>query len=86
MYVGGGVSRTPSSDGDKMHYGHIYHPKTGAWLASVKDGKITARGDVSYSLVGDMIVAADGTKLGYLALRDGLTKGNSDLANRLFPR
>jgi hypothetical protein len=69
----------------KMHYGHIYHPETGAWLASVKDGKITAPGGVSYSLVDDMIVAADGTELGYLSPFIGLAKGTGDLSNRLFP-
>jgi len=67
-----------------MHYGHIYHPETGAWLASVKDGKITAPGGVSYTLVGDMIVAEDGTELGYLSPFVGLTKGTADLSNRLF--
>jgi hypothetical protein len=67
-------------------YGHIWHPETGKWLASVKDGIITAPGGVSYSLIGDMIVAADGTELGYLGPFMGLTKGTGDLSNQLFPR
>jgi hypothetical protein len=64
----------------------VYHPETGAWLASVKDGKITAPGGVSYSLVGDMIVTEDGTEIGYLGPFIGLTKGTGDLCTRLFPR
>jgi hypothetical protein len=68
-----------------MHYGYIYHPETGACLASVKDGKITAPGGVTYSLVDDMIVAADGTELGYLSPFIGITKGTGDLCNQLFP-
>jgi hypothetical protein len=67
-----------------MHYGHIYHPQTGKWLASVKDGKITAPGGITYSLIGDMIVADDGTELGYLSPFIGITKGTGDLANQLF--
>jgi acetyl-CoA carboxylase beta subunit len=68
------------------HYGFIRHPETGEYLARVKDGTITARGGISYSLVGDLIVAEDGTELGYLGPFIGLTKGTGDLCNRLFPR
>jgi hypothetical protein len=70
---------------EKNMYGHIYHPETGKWLASVKDGKITAPGDITYSLVGNMIVAEDGTELGCLSSFVGLTTGTGDLANQLFP-
>jgi hypothetical protein len=83
VYASG--ARFGASNGEKM-YGHIYHPETGKCLAYVKDGKITGEGGVSYSLVGDMIVAADGTELGYLSPLNDLTKGNSDLSNQLFPR
>lgn len=67
------------------HYGFIRHPETGEYLARVEDGKITAPGGVSYSVVDDMIVAADGTELGYLAPFNGLTRETGDLANQLFP-
>jgi hypothetical protein len=65
-------------------YGHIYHPETGKWLASVKDGKITAPGGITYSLIDDKIVAEDGTELGYLSPFIGITMGTGDLANQLF--
>jgi len=65
-------------------YGHIYHPETGKWLASVKDGKITAARGISYSLIGDKIVKDDGTELGYLGPFVGLAKGTGDLAHRMF--
>jgi enoyl-CoA hydratase/carnithine racemase len=68
------------------YYGFIRHPETGEYIARVQDGKITAPGGISYSLVGDMIVASDGTELGYLGPFIGLTKGTGDLANQLFPR
>jgi hypothetical protein len=64
--------------------GHIYHPETGKWLASVKDGKITAPGGLTYSLIGDIIVGGDGTELGYLGPFIGLTTGTGDLADQLF--
>ena len=67
-----------------MAYGNIYHPETGKWLASVKDGKITAPGGITYSLIGDKIVADDGTELGYLGLYTSPTKGIGHLANQLF--
>jgi len=75
-----------SNAGANMYYGHIRHPETGECLATVKDGKITAPNGVSYSLVGDMIVAPDGTELGYLSPFVGLTQGTGDLANQLFRR
>jgi hypothetical protein len=65
-------------------YGHIYHPETGKWLASVKDGKITALGGITYSLFGDKIVADDGSELGYLGAYIGPTKGTGHLADQLF--
>jgi hypothetical protein len=58
-----------------MYYGNIYHPKTGEWLASVKDGKIVAPEGLTYLLVDNKVVAADGEDLGYLALFIGPTKG-----------
>jgi hypothetical protein len=65
-------------------YGNIYHPETGKWLASVRDGKITAPGGLAYSLVDDKIVAPDGTEVGYLGPFVGLTKGTGHLADQLF--
>jgi hypothetical protein len=65
-------------------YGHIYHPETGKWLASVKDDKITAPGGIIYSLVGDAIIAENGEELGYLSPLVGPTKGTGHLADRLF--
>jgi hypothetical protein len=67
-------------------YGHIYHPETGKWLASVKDGKITAPGGITYSLIGDKIIAEDGSELGYLSPFIGPTKGTANLADQLFQR
>ena len=69
----------------KMHYGFIKN-STGDYIARVKDGKITSMsGDHLYSLVGDKIVADDGSELGYLSPFVGLTQGTDDLANQLFP-
>jgi hypothetical protein len=66
------------------HYGHLYHPETGKWLASVKDGKITAPGGITYSLVGDKIVGDDGAELGYLGIFVGPEKGTGAASDRLF--
>jgi hypothetical protein len=68
------------------HYGFIRNQETGECVARVENGKVTTADGISYSLVGDMIVAEDGTKLGYLGTFVGLTKGPDNLANRLFPR
>ncbi len=65
-------------------YGNIYHPETGKWLASVENGKITAPHGLTYSLVDNKIVAADGAIVGYLARYNGPTKGTGRLADQLF--
>lgn len=67
-----------------MAYGDIYHPETGAWLASVKDGKITGADGITYSLVDDKIINADGAVVGYLAQFTSPTKGTGALADKLF--
>ncbi|HEV3115173.1 MAG TPA: hypothetical protein VGY99_32220 [Candidatus Binataceae bacterium] len=67
-------------------FGHIYHPETGEYLASVKDGKITGVDGSAYTVEGDEIKDAAGTVVGYLSQFHGPTKGNGDLANRLFRR
>ena len=67
-----------------MPHGNIYHPETGEWLASVKDGKITGRDGITYSLVEDKIVDADGTVVGYLGQFKNPTKGTGALADKLF--
>ena len=69
-----------------MAYGNIYHPETGEWLASVEGGKITGLHGVSYSLVEDQIVDADGNVVGYLAQLEGRTKEAGGLADKLFRR
>jgi hypothetical protein len=69
-----------------MAYGDIYHPVTGEWLASVKDGKITGAHGVSYSVVEDQIMDANGNVVGYLAQLQGPTKEAGDLADKLFRR
>jgi len=56
-----------------MHYGNIYHPETGEWLASVTEGKIIAPEGFTYLPVDEKIFAADGTDLGYLSLFIGPT-------------
>jgi hypothetical protein len=66
--------------------GHIYHPETGKWLASVKDGKITAPDGLVYSLVDDKIVGIDGEVIGYLSQFNGPTVGTGRLADQLFPK
>jgi hypothetical protein len=70
-----------------MHFGFILQPETGEYLARVKDGKILTMDErkVLYRIVDDMIVANDGTELGYLSSFTGLTSGTGDLANHLFP-
>ena len=68
-----------------MHFGFIKDTENGDYLARVGNGKITSMsGEPLYSLVGDMIVAEDGTELGYLSPYIGITKGTGDLANQLF--
>jgi hypothetical protein len=79
-----GVRDSALSDGAKM-YGYIYHPETDDWIGLVKDGKVAAPGGVSYSLIDNVILAPDGTELGYLAPFRGLTKGTGELANLLAP-
>jgi hypothetical protein len=74
--------------GDNMNgpYGQVLHPETGKQLAWVEDGKMTTRDGETYDLIGDMIVDANGTELGYLSPFIGLSKGSSDLANKLLGR
>jgi hypothetical protein len=67
-----------------MAYGDVYHPETGKWLASVKDGKITGAHGISYSLVEDQNVDAEGNVVGYLAQFEGPTTETGALADKLF--
>jgi hypothetical protein len=65
-------------------YGNIYHPETGKWLASVKDGKITGADGNYYLLDGDVIRSESGEELGYLSPLIGKAPGSGDLATKLF--
>jgi hypothetical protein len=66
------------------HYGNIYHPETGKWLASVKDGKVTGADGRTYKVDGDEIVSDTGEVLGHLSSFVGKASGSGDLATKLF--
>lgn len=66
------------------HYGNVYHPETGKWLASVEDGKITKADGTCYRLEGDAILSDSGEVLGYLSAFVGKAEGSADLATKLF--
>lgn len=65
-------------------YGNVYHPETGKWLASVKNGKVTSADGKVYRLDGDAIISETGEVLGYLSAFVGKAEGSGDLATKLF--
>lgn len=69
-----------------QHYGNVYHPETGDWLASVRDGKVIKPDGTSYRLDGDAILSDTGEVLGYLSSFVGKAEGSGDLATKLFGR
>jgi hypothetical protein len=68
------------------HYGNVYRPETGKWLASVRDGKVIKPDGTTYRLEGDQILSDEGEVLGYLSPIIGKAEGSGDLATKLFGR
>ena len=65
-------------------YGSVYHPETGEFLASVKDGKLVKKDGTFYRLDGDKILSDTGEVIAYLSAFVGKAEGSGDLANKLF--